>query len=63
MDAYQRIRRNGLQPKGIDGSAQLEKHAETQQEIEMGHLFKKEELPKVNEGIERAKEIREAQSA
>lgn len=63
MDAYQRIRRQGLQPQRIDGCAQLEKHAETQQEIDMGRLFKKEDLPRVNEGIERAREFTEAQSA
>lgn len=59
MPAYKRLRDNGLQPRAIDGSADLETRASTQQEVEMGTIFQPEEMPKVREGIERAKEMRE----
>lgn len=59
MDAYARLRSNGLQPKGIDGSATLEKHAETQLEVEMGHLFKnKKERKQAELGMEIASDMR-----
>jgi hypothetical protein len=38
-DAYRRLRGNGLQPKGINGSAVYERHADTQFEVETGYLF------------------------
>lgn len=34
MDAYKRLRREGLQPRQIDGSAVLEKHASEKWQIE-----------------------------
>lgn len=34
MDAYKRLRREGLQPKQIDGSSVLEKHATEKWQIE-----------------------------
>lgn len=34
MDAYKRLRREGLQPKQIDGSSILEKHATQKWQIE-----------------------------
>jgi hypothetical protein len=37
--AYVRLRRDGYQPKHINGSAQLEAEAETRYEIESGQLF------------------------
>lgn len=39
MPAYKRLRSHGIQPKGIDGSAELEAKAADKLEIEMGHLF------------------------
>lgn len=60
LDAYQRIRRSGIQPKTIDGSAELEARANSRLEVEMGHLFTKEEWPKAKEGMARAEEIKEA---
>lgn len=36
MPAYKRLRKNGTQPKGIDGSAEMEQRAESRLEIEMG---------------------------
>ena len=38
-EAYKRLRRDGFQPKHINGSAQLEAEAETRYEIESGQLF------------------------
>jgi hypothetical protein len=37
--AYKRLRANGLQPKHVDGSAEMEQRAETKLEIEMGRIF------------------------
>ena len=34
MPAYKRLRKNGLQPRGIDGAAELEKRARTAAEVE-----------------------------
>ena len=61
MDAYKRIRKQGLQPRTIDGSAALEARANNRLEVEMGHLFPtKESWAKAKEGMERAEEIKEA---
>lgn len=38
-EAYKRLRRDGFQPKNINGSAQLEAEARTRYEIESGQLF------------------------
>lgn len=34
LDAYQRLRKDGVQPQGIDGSARLEARAETKDQVE-----------------------------
>ena len=34
MPAYKRLRKNGVQPKGIDGAAELEARASTVAEVE-----------------------------
>ena len=60
MPAYARLRRNGLQPKAIDGCSTLEQHAETQLEVEMGALFTKEQMPSVLTGMEIARELKES---
>jgi hypothetical protein len=58
MDAYRAIRKQGLQPKGIDGSAALENRAEDQFEIQTGHLFKtKEERKGVIASINKARDF------
>jgi hypothetical protein len=57
MPAYQRLRWNGLQPPKIDGCAQLEQRANSQMEIEMGHLIAPEILPQVAEGMAISKEM------
>lgn len=36
LDAYKRLRRDGVQPKGIDGSAKIEARAEERYQVEMG---------------------------
>lgn len=59
MPAYSRLRMNGLQPPRIDGCAELEGRASTQQEVEMGRIFARAEMPKVAEGMELAREMRE----
>lgn len=38
IPAYTRLRKNGFQPKGIDGSADLELRATTRYEIESGDI-------------------------
>lgn len=38
MAAYKRLRKNGLQPRSIDGAATLESRATTVQQVETGRL-------------------------
>lgn len=58
MPAYSRMRKNGLQPKSIDGCATLEKHASTKLEVQMGHLFDTpEKMAKAREGMQRATDM------
>jgi hypothetical protein len=54
--AYRSLRKQGLQPKGIDGSAVLADRAATKEEVQMGHLFTKREWAEVRAGTERARE-------
>jgi hypothetical protein len=39
MEAYRRLRYQGVQPRSIDGSAVLEKGAETNIEVEYGQVL------------------------
>lgn len=39
MAAYKRLRSEGVQPKGIDGSAHIEKHASTKWEAQAGTVL------------------------
>jgi len=39
MDAYKRLRANGVQPPAINGSAKLESKAESVHEVTSGHTF------------------------
>lgn len=41
LPAYARMRKNGVQPRGIDGAAELERVAETKTEVEMGKRLPK----------------------
>lgn len=36
--AYRNLRRNGVQPKSVDGSAHLERHASERVEVETGRI-------------------------
>jgi hypothetical protein len=38
LDAYKRLRQNGVQPRKIDGSANVEKRAEEKWQVETGIL-------------------------
>ncbi len=55
MPAYQRLRRNGVQPPRIDDSAELEKRASDQFEIELGTVVPKDMKSRVQEGLAMAK--------
>ena len=58
--AYRRLRANGLQPRSLDGAAELESRAVDRFEIEMGHLVPKEQHAEVREGLALAQELRDA---
>lgn len=53
-DAYKRIRQDGIQPRSVLGAAELEKHAETKTEIEMGKI-----MPSrwVKEGVDMSQDL------
>lgn len=38
-EAYKRLRADGLQPRTVDGSAHLERHATTRFEVETGRIY------------------------
>ena len=57
MPAYKALRKQGLQPKGIDGCAELATRANSQMEIEMGHIVPKQMIPRIKEGMAEAKEL------
>jgi hypothetical protein len=61
MPAYARLRSDGIQPRHIDGSAELEARlSEGQMEADMRHLFDedkgftKKDLPRLAEGMAEA---------
>ena len=56
MASYKALRKDGLQPPSVDGASRLET-ASTQFEIEYGSVATKEELPKVKEGLDRARDL------
>ena len=51
MSAYKRLRESGVQPKSINGSAHLEKHAETKSEIQAGRLYSSDASRKESERL------------
>lgn len=58
MPAYRRLRKDGLQPRQIDGSADLEAKASDPLEVTMGHVFgSKAELESAREGMAVAREL------
>ena len=50
LPAYKRLRRDGLQPRNIDGSAELEKRVGSQFDIDLGRYVPKSEMSRVLEG-------------
>lgn len=58
MDAYKRLRRDGVQPKQIDGSARVEAGSHDRFEVEMGHLFSSdEERRRARQGMADAQDL------
>jgi len=51
MSAYKRLRNSGVQPKSINGSAHLEKHAETKSEINAGRVYSSDASRKESERL------------
>jgi hypothetical protein len=39
MDAYRRLRKNGVQPRGIEGAAEIETRAGEKHEVEMDRVY------------------------
>lgn len=61
LPAYQRLRRNGLQPPGTKNCAELEQRAESQLEVQMGKLIDpkllRQHSNEIAEGMYLAKEL------
>lgn len=51
LAAYKRLRRDGLHPKQIDGSANLEGKVDSQFDIDLGRVIPKSEQSRVEEGF------------
>jgi len=69
-DAYRRLRAEGLQPRTVEGSAEIEATADHRHEIEMGHVFPKDRYPdragtwaKVDDGLEAGRAAEEWRQA
>ena len=43
LDAYKRLRQDGVQPQGIDGAARLEARAETKDQVEHARFHRLED--------------------
>jgi len=57
LPAYKRLRRDGLQPKAVDGSAELEKRVNSQWDINLGRYVPEKDMPRVREAVEVSKEL------
>lgn len=57
LAAYKRLRNNGLQPKGIDGSANVERKVTSQFDIDLGTVVPKDKVSQVKDGFALAKEM------
>lgn len=57
LAAYKRLRRDGLQPKRIDGSATVEARANSQFDIDLGHVVPKSQEARIREGFEAVRQI------
>jgi hypothetical protein len=69
-DAYRRLRQEGLQPRSVGGSAELEATMDHRHEAEMGHAFPRQRFPdraetwkKVDDAQERAVPMEEFRKA
>ena len=56
-EAYWRLRKEGHQPRNIDGCAALERDAHMPLEIEMGKCFDKKDRGAAQDGLDMAREI------
>jgi hypothetical protein len=57
LGAYKRLRDNGLQPRSVDGSADVERHVTSQFDIDLGRVVKPEHKTQVMEGMEMARDL------
>lgn len=57
LDAYQRLRRQGLQPEKIDGCHQLEGTVESQLDLTLGRHVPRDEMDRVREGMALSKDL------
>ncbi len=57
LDAYKRLRHNGLQPRSIDGSHRAEAEVTSQLDFTLGRVIPKNEYSRVQEGMAMAKEM------
>lgn len=69
-DAYRRLRAEGLQPRTVEGSAELEATMDHRFEAEVGHVFSRERYPdrkalvsRVEEGLEQGRAMEEFRQA
>ena len=51
MEAYKRLRKDGVQPPSINGSAHLESRAEEKFEVDSGHAFSNAKSRKRSESL------------
>ena len=63
MPSYYRMRKAGLQPRQIDGCAELEAKASDQFEVEMGHIIPAKDRDRIKEGFAIAKELQREEQA
>ena len=56
MPAYKALRKNGLQPRGIDGCHQIEAEAKDRLEVEMGKKIEPKHLTRVKDAASELKE-------
>lgn len=56
MPAYKALRKNGLQPRAIDGCHMIEANAEDRMEVEMGHKIPKDKRELAHEAAAEIKD-------
>lgn len=55
--AYKRMRDEGLQPKGLKGAAELEKHATSKWEVEAGRILPADQAKRIDAANAEAKHV------